>query len=214
MGLNELQKRARQPASAQGGAVKTIRLPQGTRLQGSRYVQFGRKTELAVARSSQALQSDLRFEHLEKVEDLLWELAVEARISPDHDVAVSFARQNSRQIIETACFIPVHRLSFEEEVQLQDVLLLPITDHRVPTADSFQEHEGPFRCVAMVNASGTNYGKMAARAREKAASVLRLLRTERTKHPLRCSFASGSALHMPSLANSVGGTAGQIRPIT
>lgn len=179
----------------------TRRLPFGARLQGSRYVQFGRKTELAVARASKALQSDLRFEHLQKVEDLLEVLAVEARMNSDVDVAAEFSKRNSREVVETVCFIPVHRLNFLEEIQMQDVLFLPTTDPRVPPTDSFREHEGPFKSVAVMEVAGTNYRNMAERAREKAGSVLRLLRTDligRSIPPVQLRFRLGTSYTFPS----------------
>lgn len=199
-GLHALAKKARQTASAQGGGVRTHRLPRGMSLNGSRYVQFGLPTVRAVERASKALSEDLRFEHLEKTNDLLWDMAVQARLRSDEDVAGAFIERNEREVLQTVCFIPVHRLHLTAEAKLLGLRLIPISSAEVPTAGTFMEHEGEFHVVAAVPVSGTGYAKMAERARREAGNALRILRnalTGRSILPQQLRFRLGTSYAFP-----------------
>jgi hypothetical protein len=135
----------------------------------------------------QALSDDLRFEYMDEREaqEKLWRFVCQSVIDRATDHVRPFVAANAREVMNLICYLPVEHLTLESELELQGVRLLPLTSDEIPKpARPFFSLEPPVGCVAAVPVQGTNYGRMAERAREEAEHVLRVLRVA-----LRADFA-------------------------
>ena len=97
-----------------------------------------------------------------------------ANRSVDHVPA--FVAQHAAEVKHLVCYLPVEFLTVRSETQLPGLMLVPVTDSRVPSAKPWFALEKPTGCVAVVQVEGTSYGQMANRARHRANHVLRCLR--------------------------------------
>ncbi len=80
------------------------------------------------------------------------------------------------------CYLPIEYLSVETETKVFGVRLLPLSDTRIPPADTWFRLEHPVACVAAVEVRGTDE-RMVERSRAQAAHALRLLRVTLREHP-------------------------------
>jgi len=131
----------------------------------------------AAEKATSALRNDLRFGHLDHADDDVWRFVAECWVDRSTDHVPVFVERHAAEVRQAAtCYLPVEFLTVNSETQFPGLILLPATDPRVPPASPRFVLEKPTGCVAAVEVDGTNYGRMAERARERAAHVLRGVR--------------------------------------
>jgi len=143
-----------------------------------------------------AVLADLRFEHLDHADDDVWHFVAEAALDT-RDHVPAFVESHQREPINAACYIPVEFLTVNKENEVLGILLLPVNDTRIPPSKPKPAFnlEKPVGCVAAVNTRGTDYGRMAERAKIEASHALRVLRVGLREYPgiLRFRIGTGYA---------------------
>ncbi len=142
------------------------------------------KDEMDAFEDAQAvLLADVRFEHMGKtIEDRVWRFVCQCDGDREHDFVGNFVSEHGQEPTESVCYIPVESLEVDEEVQLPGMSLLPVADGRLPPAHPGFSLERPVSSVAAVSTSGTDYGRMAERARAVTEHALRALRVGMREH--------------------------------
>jgi hypothetical protein len=131
-----------------------------------------------------AVLADLRFEHLDHADDDVWHFVAEAALDTKDHVP-DFIKNHQKEPIDAVCYIPVEFLTVTAEIEVPGIRLLPINDGRIPPSRPRPAFnlEKPVGSVAAVNARGTDYGRMAERAKAEASHTLRVLRVGLREHP-------------------------------
>jgi hypothetical protein len=133
--------------------------------------------EVAAAKeAARIVREDLRFEHLDHPDDAVWRFVEECWALRPTDHVPLFVERHAHEVTRATCYLPVEFLTVTTETQLPGVLLMPVTDPRVPPAKPWFTLEQPTGCVAAVEVDGTEYGRMAERARARTRNVLRGIR--------------------------------------
>ena len=181
--LAYLQRLIRRPPSDGGErAAMTRRLP--LELTGGEAQHLGllRDEVDAIEAVNAALLADLKFEHLRKPDDDVWQFVGECWADRATDHIPNFILQHSREPLDRVCFMPVEYLSVETATEVLGVRLLPTDNLEVPQVGPRMSLEKPIGCVAAVAVRGTNYGLMAGRARFLASHALRVMRIALREH--------------------------------
>jgi hypothetical protein len=176
--LRDLQRLIRRPSSADTGVIVMRRRlpadlqtdpPQGIRLEADQ----AKALQTAIA----AVLADPRFEHLDRADDDIWHFVAECSLDKKDHVN-AFIKTHQKEPIDTICYIPVEFLTVNTEIEALGIRLLPVADTRIPPSKPRPGFnlDGPVGCVAAVNTRGTDYGRMAERAKTEASHSLRILR--------------------------------------
>jgi hypothetical protein len=136
----------------------------------------------AIERAKEALVDDLRFEHLRSVDDDVWYFVGECWVDRGTDHVPAFIERHAREPMDLVCYSPVEFLSVSSETEALGVHLLPLDDPRIPETGRRFKLEQPVGCVVAVDVRGTNYERMAERARAVASHTLRVLRIALREH--------------------------------
>jgi hypothetical protein len=140
--------------------------------------------EVAAARQAvAAVRADLRFEHLAHPDDGVWRFADESMSDRSADHVPAFVERHAREPQEATCYLPVEFLKVGDETELAGTRLLPVSDPQIPRPSApWFSLEAPVGCVAAIAVRGTDYGRMAERARTAASHALRVLRPTLPNH--------------------------------
>lgn len=178
-------------------------------VQGSQQEAFtliGDEVE-AYDRAIAALEDDLRFEYLSHfaLDAKVKQFAIECRADRSADHVPAFVARYAHEVEQATCYIPIEFLTIRSEVQLPGLVLVPVNDPQLPSAETWltvggdgaghftiqprgyemwiEKRKGgrlvlrkPTGCVAVVNLEGTDYSRMLSRARQRVSHVLRGLR--------------------------------------
>jgi hypothetical protein len=175
--LRRLQDVARLPGPE--GDVRPVgsrRLPPELARTDAQFLVYGPQQEEGVEGAAAVVSADVRFEHLAKVTDELWTFVMYAWAQPGVDHVTGFMDRHAREPMDRTCYFPVEHLTVTQEIALTGVRLLPVADPRVPRSREWFRLEKPVGAVAAVPVTGTNYSRMADRARSTAEHALRVLR--------------------------------------
>jgi hypothetical protein len=118
----------------------------------------------AAEKAISAVRNDLRFEHLDHADDAVWRFVAECWADRSADYVPVFVERHAAVVRQATCYLPVEFLTVNTEAQFPELVLLPVTDPRVPPATPLFALEQPTGCVAAVEVEGTDYGRMADRA--------------------------------------------------
>jgi hypothetical protein len=181
--LKRLQAACRSKLSDQRGG-RSGRVPEDLATEDIRWLQLSADEEVLYQAAQQALLEDLRFEYMDEREarDKLWRFVCQSVIDRSHDHVRTFVVAHAREVLNLICYLPVEHLALESELELQGVRLLPLTSDETPKPGRHFSLEPPVGTVAAVPVQGTNYARMAERAREEAGHVLRVLRVALRAH--------------------------------
>ena len=175
--LRELQALVRRSATEKlEMPAMTFRLPTALMTPDTTMLSMGRDEVTAMDAAATALTTDLGFEHLSKPHDDVQVFVAHAWADRTNDHVEVFLRQHARPVMDLTCYLTVEYLSVIQASSLSQIRLLPLTDPEIPTVASGFSLDKPVGCVAAVAVRGTDYGKMADRARTGAAHGLRVLR--------------------------------------
>lgn len=113
----------------------------------------------------------------------------------------AFIERHQKEPIDAVCYMPIEYLNVKTEVEALGIRLLSTEDPRIPPSrpQPMFNLEKPVGSVAAADARGTDYGRMAERAKVVASHALRVLRvTLRETHgihdrQLRFRLATGYA---------------------
>jgi len=130
----------------------------------------------AIETAKAALLADPRFEHMSRVDDDVWQFASRCHVDRRSAHVPAFIEHHGREPIDAVCYIPVEFLVVKAEVDVFGIRLLPLTNPCVPPDRPWFPHTKPTGSVAAVEVRGTDYGKMADRARAATSHALRVLR--------------------------------------
>jgi hypothetical protein len=121
---------------------------------------------------------DLRFEYLDQraAQEALWRFVCRCAADRATDHVGPWVKEHARAIMDRVCYLPVEHLQVEAEVNIAGLRLLPTNSDEVPRGGRGFVLEPPVRCVVAGRVSGTNYDRMAERARDVAEHGLRVLR--------------------------------------
>lgn len=137
----------------------------------------------AMATTQAALLDDLRFEHMRNVEDAVWEFVAECWLDRRNNHVPMFIAQHEIKPFDDVCYVPVEFLTVPSETEVFGIRLLPVDDERIPTvAGDWFGREKPIGSFAAVDVQGTDYRRMAERARRVASHALRVLRIALREH--------------------------------
>jgi len=198
--LADLQRLVRRQPTGTEKPAGTRLLP--TELTGGekKYIYPLAEEIKAVEATTAAVSADLRFEHLRDPADAVWYFVAECSTDRSTDYVPAFVGSHGREPTDAACYIPVEFLTIREERELPGTRFLPVTHPDIPQQPApWFVLEPPVGCVAAVRVRGTNYGRMAERARATASHTLRLLRIAVRGYPgpsntqLRFGLATGYA---------------------
>jgi hypothetical protein len=130
----------------------------------------------AAEQVARMLEIDIRYEHLDKPKDAVYDLLARLAAEPTSDGFRWFRTKFSKPPQRRTCFLPVKHLSITEPFALFGIDLLPVGSALIPEERFLMTLEAPVGCVAMVAVEGTNTEKMRDRARKTTNRALRLLR--------------------------------------
>ncbi len=174
--MRDLQRLVRRPPDGTQRAVMTRRLPPDLATGEDQFIGVLADEVEAAEKATAAVHGDLRFEHLDHADDEVWRFVAECWADRSADYVPVFVERHAADVRHATCYLPVEFLTVSSETQFAGILLLPVTDSRVPPANPWFALEKPTGCVAAVEVDGTSYGRMAERARESATHVLRGIR--------------------------------------
>jgi hypothetical protein len=119
----------------------------------------------AVVRTAEAeLLVDQNFEHLrEKVNEAVWLFACRAYYEKDADLVPGFVEEHSRPIQTRKCYFTVEHLKAPKVEAFAGVDLLPVDHPDVPRGDPMFSTDAPVGSVAVIEATGTDYSRLAER---------------------------------------------------
>lgn len=154
-------------------------------VRGQRTDEWPAHVHQAYAGALRELSADLRFEHLEDVEECLKDFVERIHSAKGNGDSVGeFVLERSREVHEVTCYFTVEYLLLGEPLSIAGVRFLPSEDEGVPTnlahGPEFPEAGG---CVAAVVVLGTDYSKMSRRAATAAEHALRILRVALRENP-------------------------------
>ena len=142
-----------------------------------KYVHYLADEVEAAEYATAAVIADLRFEHLRNPANGVWYFAAECWVDQATDYVPAFIERHGREPEDATCYIPVEFLTVQGERELSGTRLLPVTHPDVPQRPApWFSLDPPVGCIAAVRVRGTDYERMAERARASAAHTLRLLR--------------------------------------
>jgi hypothetical protein len=122
------------------------------------------------------LEADERFENVKDIEGLLRVFVARCFEDTSADHVSLFLSENAQSVITRTCYIPVEHLDVPQRAEAFGLVLLPPDDPAVPKPGNSFSLDKPVGSVAAVEVTGSDTGKMASRARARAARTLRLLR--------------------------------------
>ncbi len=168
--LLELERSIR--GSGSPGPDEPLHLIFGPQLR----VQLTRADSAALTAALEAIQADLRFEHLGEPKRPLRDFASRAWHEPTSDTVHWFLREYARPVQTGLCFVSVEYLAVKQSRHVFGIDLLPLHDPRISSAVDIFGPRGRDRSVAMVEVRGTDPMMMGARAKLHVGHSLRLLR--------------------------------------
>jgi hypothetical protein len=191
--LHDLQQLIRRPPDDSQTAVMTRRLPDDLVTGESRYIGLLADEVQAADKATSALVADLRFEHLDDVDNAVWRFVAECWADRSTDHVPVFLTRIAGEIEHAVCYIPIEFLTVKSETQLPGLALLPVNDPQIPPTRPGFTLDQPTGCVAVVEVDGSSHSSMAERARERTAHVLRGLRIALggRVHPRQLRFRPG-----------------------
>jgi hypothetical protein len=182
--LKRLQGLVRRPPDGVRTA-RTGRVPEDIATEAFRSLGLLPDEEEVYQEAQAILLSDLRFEHLERrqVADALWRFLCQCYADRTRDHVPQFIEEHARDVLDVPCYLPIEHLTVETDTDAAGLRLLPATSDVVPQQSGWFVLDPPVGCVAAVGVSGTNYARMAERARLTAEHRLRVLRIALREHP-------------------------------
>jgi hypothetical protein len=134
--------------------------------------------EQAYQEAQASVAGDLRFEYLDQraAEKALWRFVCRCVADRATDHVGPWVKEHAREILDRVCYLPVEHLQVESEVEIAGLRLLPGASEELPRKERGFVLDPPVRSVIAVRVSGTNYARMAERARVVAEHGLRVLR--------------------------------------
>jgi hypothetical protein len=181
--LIQLQQLIRRPPSDNDErAAMTCLLPLELTGGKTEYIGLLSDEVKAIEMVKAALLADLKFEHMSKPDDDVWQFVGECWTDRKTDHVPGFIEQHGREPMDRVCFVPVEHLSVTSATDVLGIRLLPIDDPGVPTGGLGFSLEKPVGCVAAIAVRGTNHSLMVARARLVAAHALRVMRIALREH--------------------------------
>lgn len=197
--LKRLQVLARRPPSGQLSG-RAGRVPADIATEGFATLVLDVEEEWAFQETQSIVRDDLRFEYLDQrtAQEALWRFVCRCAADRATDHVRPWVKEHAREIMDRLCYFPVEHLQVEAEVDIAGLRLLPTNGDEVPQSGPGFVLESPVRCVVAVRVSGTDYERMAERARDVAEHGLRVLRiglraTSRGIHEDQLRFGLGEA---------------------
>lgn len=182
--LRRLQALVRRPRPALHVPAMSRRLPEELTGEAALFERFTGDEVVAAEEAIDALVNDIRYEHLEgEAKEAVWYFAAESVLKRARNHVPDFLERHGRDPIAMVCYLPVEFLQVTQEVEVLGIRFLAVADERVPAAEGGFRLTLPVGSVAVANVSGTNYQRMAERARAEAAHVLRVLRVAFQANP-------------------------------
>lgn len=175
--LRQVQQLIRRPAGNDPALRCSTRLlPSDLTAGEPQYLSLLRDEITAMDSATDAVQMDLRFEHLPGPAEAGWRLAAQSWGDRTADHVPAFVSDHGQQPVDLTCYLTGEHLSVEVERHLLGIRLLPVDDISIPEGGPWFHLEEPVGCVAAIGVQGTSHERMVRRARELAAHALRVLR--------------------------------------
>jgi hypothetical protein len=121
------------------------------------------------------LEADPGYEYLTDIENKVLRFVADATIRRSTNHVSAFAQQYARMAEDTTCIFQVLNLNVAERMEVGGALLLPASDAVIPDVPKVKDVADGTSYIS-VPCRGTNYGRMAERARKRAEHALGLLR--------------------------------------
>lgn len=180
--MEELQQLVRkgEPISPSEGAM-TISIEDDIATPDARTLLLGTTEVGAFQRVKEAIEGDLRFEHLggligDPLQRQLIRFVSLCAVERAQDQVADFASEHERESEERTCFLGVEFLEVKEPLDLFGLHLLP-TDHGdIPPTTHWFSTDPPVGSVLAVPSRGTHLTRMKERAAAVAERALRALR--------------------------------------
>jgi hypothetical protein len=180
--LQRLMRGAAKPPAPHSGGFHVRHVPPVLGQEEDSTLPYGDDVASALRTAEVKLLADQSFEHLgEQVRDAVWLFACHAYYMQQGDLVGGFAAEHSRAIETRNCYFTVEHLHAPAVVAFAGVELLPL-DHADVPDDVMFVTQAPVASVAVVAATGTDYNRLAERARAKVEHALRLLRIALRAH--------------------------------
>jgi hypothetical protein len=173
--LEKLQHTARQKSAPDVSRHLTWKLPDDLATEDAKFiVLYGAECDLMDQLIAE-LACDLRFEHLKKPQKPVLRFIAMASFNRSTNHVPAFIEQYARVVEEHAIVFTTFHLDVRERLEFGGVTLLPLDDELVPDVPELANIPD---CggYLMTSCQGTDYGLMAARARQVAHRALGLLR--------------------------------------
>ncbi len=125
------------------------------------------------------LPEDVRFEHMSAadVEESTARFVCLAHFRREENHVDAFVAEHARALMQLTCFFPVEDLTVASEISAYGVRFIPASTAPLPARFLAPHPQPPMASVVAVDhCRGTNYERMAERAREIALHGLRVLR--------------------------------------
>lgn len=174
--LRDIQRLIQRKPSDTEASVLRMRLPADLATSEHHVLGILADEMEAAENATTALLGDQRFEHLQKPSDDIWRFVAECWADKSTDHVAAFVARHAAEVTQAVCYIPIEYLTVKDERRLPEIALLPVSDSRIPPAHPWFALDKPTGCVAAVPVSGSDYGKMADRARDQTRYLLRGLR--------------------------------------
>lgn len=175
--LLRLQYLIQRPAPAVSQrTVRTGRIPLELTGGQKHYIGLTAEEDAAAEHAAQALQADLRFEHVRDPAEVVWDFICRCWLDRTTDQVPALVQRHGREVTRRICYIPVEFLSVVGETEVLGIRLLSVDDSRVPASAAWFKLDAPVGCVAAIDVMGTSADRMAERARTEAAHAMRRLR--------------------------------------
>ncbi len=167
---------------ATGPFGRTVTLPPDLATSQVGALRFSPAEVAAIRGVAAALSDDIRFEHLKDTFRIAQRFAMDCWAVRSKDHVRDFVATHAKAPVTTACLIPVEHLSVEVDTEILGLRLLPTGHPSVPRDDPTFPLDGAVGSVALIEVTGTDPGRMAARARASAEMALRRLRVALRQH--------------------------------
>jgi hypothetical protein len=170
--LRRLQALVRKPPDGAPHG-KQMRVPPGLSTE-VRWLQFSTLEVDAVGVAVELVASDLCFEHLDHIADKLWHFAALCAVDRRADHVKPFVEQHAKSPETVVCRVAVEHLQVKSPIDVLDVRFAPL-DAELASGGGFSPSIGA-GCQAEVEVTGTSPQRMADRARDHVARLLRVAR--------------------------------------
>ncbi len=173
--LKKLQAAVRTTSTPDASRWMTRTLPDDLATDEVKAIVLDRAECEMVDKTVAELEADPGYEHLTDTQNKVLRFVADATTCRSTNHVPAFVQQYARPVEDATCIFTVLHLNITERMEIGGVLLLPSGNELIPDVPEMKDVADGTSYIS-VPCRGTNCGRMAERARERAEHALGLLR--------------------------------------